>query len=203
MSADISMNNIVKLTRGDTFSAPLFINGGTPTKPTRYHLKTGRKIEKQAMIVEGSILAVGSIIKSGSVFEGQQVTSDIKLEEVKILTKTATLEINSLIRDTSIIKSGSILDDRVLTKDLTILSDQIYLGVMEPNQPFECAIIKKTYTSENLNENGDVVIRLDPDDTVCLIPGKYFYQIKSRLVNKDETYDVHTIVGKTELWIIE
>lgn len=82
-------------------------------------------------------------------------------------------------------------------------NDELYLGIMEPNQSFECAIIKKKFTSKDFNKNGDVIIKIEPDDTVCLIPGKYFYQVKAKILNEDGTYDVNTVIEKTEFIIQE
>lgn len=62
-------------------------------------------------------------------------------------------------------------------------NDRIYLAITEPNQPFECAILKKAYGRENININGDVVIRLESEDTERLIPGQYYYTIKAEFVN--------------------
>ena len=100
--AETLINNMVTLTRGDTFERPLFLNKGTELKPIRYELKT---------------------------------------------------------------------DDRV------------YLAITEPNQPFEKAVLKKVYGRENTNINGDVVIRLESEDTEMLIPGQYYYTIKAEFVN--------------------
>lgn len=118
---DVSQNNKICVTRGDTFSVPVFINKGTEIKPLRYVLK-----EK----------------------------------------------------------------------------DEVYLAVMEPNQIFEDALIKKVYTKKDLNENNDVVIEIEHDDTRCLEPGKYYYQLKARLYNEEkDKYDINTIISKTEFWI--
>lgn len=58
-------------------------------------------------------------------------------------------------------------------------SDEIlYFGVKEPNQLFENSVIRKRYSSTDLNADGDVVIRFDPRDTVRVLPGKYYYEIK-------------------------
>lgn len=118
---DVSQNNKIYVTRGDTFSVPLFINRGTELKPLRYTLKE---------------------------------------------------------------------------------NDELYLAIMEPNQPFECALIKKVYSYENLNKYGDVLIEIEHDDTRCLEPGKYYYQVKARLydIEKDK-FEVNTVVSKTEFWI--
>lgn len=77
--------------------------------------------------------------------------------------------------------------------------DAVYVGVMECNQPFEFAIIKKKYTNDNLNENGDVEIIFDHNDTKCLLPSKYFYTVK--VVLKDE--QPNTIIQNTQFIIEE
>lgn len=119
----ISRDGIISLTRGDSFSVPLFINNGSQLKPER-----------------------------------------------------------------------RILDDK----------DEIFLGIMEPNQIFECALIKKKFRKENTNKKGDVVIKLSPEDTVNIIPGKYYYQIKAKLYRSDtDSFDVNTIVDKKEFFITE
>lgn len=115
---NISKDNIVTMSRGDSWSAPIFLNKGTAVNPIR----------------------------------------------------------------------------RVITKD-----ESIYLGIMEPNQPFEKAIVKKVYTIRDLNANNDVVVHIDPEDTECLIPGKYFYQIKSRLIASDTITEDIRIVDHTLL----
>lgn len=122
MALDISNNNVVRLTRGDTFTVPLFLNKGTALKPLRYTVKEG---------------------------------------------------------------------------------DEVYLAIMEPNQPFESAILKKVFTHENLNEYGDVLIELEPDDTQCLVPGKYYYQVKAKFIKENDKIVVNTVVPKTEFWIEE
>lgn len=81
--------------------------------------------------------------------------------------------------------------------------DELYLGVMEPNQPFENAIIKKKFTNANKLPNNNILIRLEAEDTVCLLPGKYFYQIKLKYLNDYGTYDVNTVVEKTQFTILE
>lgn len=81
--------------------------------------------------------------------------------------------------------------------------DTIYFALMQTNQYFETAIVKKVFTSANLNENNDVVITFNPQDTEQLIPGKYYYQIKAKLLNEDGSYTVNTIIDKTQFFILE
>lgn len=86
-------------------------------------------------------------------------------------------------------------------------NSEVYVGVMEPNQPFERAIIRKKYTKDDVNENGDIVIKFSSNDTVCLLPGKYYYQIKIKLYNNydnnKEDYNINTVVPMTQFIIVE
>ncbi|WP_300924506.1 hypothetical protein [uncultured Clostridium sp.] len=78
-------------------------------------------------------------------------------------------------------------------------SDEVYLAIMEPNQPFEDALVKKVFTNKDLNNHGDIKLEINHDDTRCLEPGKYFYQIKARLYDREkEKFDINTVIPKTE-----
>lgn len=81
----------------------------------------------------------------------------------------------------------------------------VYLAVMEPNQPFESALIRKKYTYEDINDKGELVVSFRPQDTQCVLPGKYYYQLKLQVCDPDNSskYDVYTLVDKTLFWIIE
>lgn len=75
---------------------------------------------------------------------------------------------------------------------------KIYFAVMEPNQLFENAIIKQIYTEDNVNEQGDVVIKFTEKTTMNLLPGKYYYMA----VLKDKCNGVVTVTPKTLLWLL-
>lgn len=77
--------------------------------------------------------------------------------------------------------------------------DSVYFALMEPNQCFECAVLKKKLTQVNQDESGNILITLKPDDTVCLLPGRYYYQIKLAIYPED----VVTLVDKTQFFILE
>lgn len=57
-------------------------------------------------------------------------------------------------------------------------NEKVYFGIMEPNAPFECSLIRKILTVDDLNENGDVVVSLGLNDTQYLQPGLYYYEAK-------------------------
>ena len=81
--------------------------------------------------------------------------------------------------------------------------DELYISVAEPNQPFENALIRKKLDMNSLKDKyGYTLFCIDHDDTKCLTPGKYYYQIKLRKYNTlYEQYDVMTIVGETLFWV--
>ena len=66
----------------------------------------------------------------------------------------------------------------------------IYFGLMEPNQRFEQAILKKHYTAEDqINQHGDLVIHFKSTDTEYLLPGKYYYSVKCQVVPFDHNIE--------------
>lgn len=63
--------------------------------------------------------------------------------------------------------------------------DALYFGIMNPGQPFETAIVRKKYTASSADAQSNLTIVLYPEDTLDLLPGKYFYAIKLH-INHDE-----------------
>ena len=88
--------------------------------------------------------------------------------------------------------------ERYLLKD----DDVVYFAVMEPNQRFEDAILKKVYTAaDEETADGDVLIKLDSMDTQYLLPGKYYYTIKVKF--SDSKLPIQTIIDNREFWILD
>lgn len=90
-------------------------------------------------------------------------------------------------------------------------NDTIFFAVMEPDCEFEDAIIRKVYTKEDLNEEGDIVVKFVHTDTAYLLPGTYYYQanlISERTEPNEEGEEVtvmyrsKTIIDKTKFIII-
>lgn len=78
----------------------------------------------------------------------------------------------------------------------------ILFAVMEPNQDFDKAILKKTYTYHDVNDNGDVVVKFTPKDTAFLAYGKYYYEIKLYVpADTGSEPIVHTVTPRRELFI--
>ena len=86
--------------------------------------------------------------------------------------------------------------------------DNLYMGIMSPNQCIENALIRKKFTYSDLDENNQINVRFWPEDTLHVLPGKYYYQIKLETVAVDPKTnnmrkDVETVIDKTLFYIQE
>lgn len=81
-------------------------------------------------------------------------------------------------------------------------NDRLYFAIMEPNQPFEEALVRKEFTKDDQGANGDVVMIFSSTDTEFLLPGKYYYQVKL-LRKEDENEFIDTVVSKTQFIIVD
>ena len=81
--------------------------------------------------------------------------------------------------------------------------DKVFFAIMEPEQRFECAILRHVYTKENLNDSGDVEIVLTNDDTKDLLAGTYYYEIKLLMKNENDVEVLDTIVPRKRFYIID
>lgn len=88
--------------------------------------------------------------------------------------------------------------------------ESLYFRLMEPNMPFEHALIRKKITAvDNMTE---VSIEFKPEDTEFLLPGLYYYSVKiGRDFVDDDQLDktpqrpthVSTLIKKTKFYIID
>ena len=117
----------------------------------------------------------------------------------QINNKIITLVRGDSFKSPIIINAGTFLEPihYTLTKD-----DTLYFALMEPNQSFENAILKKVYTSDSeKNDDGDIYLIFSSSDTENLLPGVYYYTIKlATTINNKTTVD--TIVPNTQFYII-
>ena len=91
-------------------------------------------------------------------------------------------------------------------------NDALYVAILEPNQPFEFALVKQKYTYLDKNEYGDVVFKLSSDVTQQLKPGRYYYEVKlvKQKENQDlakqndnqEELEVVTVIDRRQLYIL-
>lgn len=95
---------------------------------------------------------------------------------------------------------------RFPNEEVYVLSDDdvLFFGLMEPNQPFEKAILKKQFHYDDYDvEGGTLKIVINPEDTIGLIPGVYYYQIKVLYKDDGGTTHVDTVVQKTKFIIVD
>ena len=85
-----------------------------------------------------------------------------------------------------------------LPKDTTV-----YFGLMDPGQPFERALIRKSFTAEDFTKDGELCIEITPDDTLDLLPAKYFYAVKLCFYDERNNEKVYTLINKTKFIICD
>lgn len=79
--------------------------------------------------------------------------------------------------------------------------DKIYVGIMEPNQSFENALIRKVLSiTSPTNKYGHPLFQLSPQDTEYVLTGKYFIEIKL-VQTSGEQQTVTTILPLREFFI--
>lgn len=75
--------------------------------------------------------------------------------------------------------------------------DNAYLGVMEPNQEFNNSLIRKKLDKTNMTEDGKLAVEFNALDTANLLPGIYYYELKVKYTNEQNTECICTIIPKT------
>ena len=79
-------------------------------------------------------------------------------------------------------------DETAISERYTLQGDDvIYFGLMDQGQPFEFALVRKRYTVEDCDEAGNLAINLEPEDTLDLTPGVYYYAVKLKM-DHDESF---------------
>lgn len=113
------------------------------------------------------------------------------------------ISFNQIIRvtrgDTENISLASIIDNAKEVIAAADAFDTFYMGIMEPGQLFEDAILKKVVRFSDIVDN-KVIFHFDSEDTENLLPGKYYYSIKQGNTETGET-QVLTLVPNTIFWL--
>lgn len=76
--------------------------------------------------------------------------------------------------------------------------DKVLFAVKEPHQSFENAIVRKLFTNNDLNDEGDVIIKFGTSDTENLLPGIYYYAVKLQFADMN----INTIITDKKFIII-
>lgn len=81
-------------------------------------------------------------------------------------------------------------------------NDRILFSILEANQDFNEGIIRKIFTKDDLDENGNLLLTLDSSDSLNVLSGTYSYSIKLVQIRDDKVI-ASTIITKTKLYILE
>jgi len=79
--------------------------------------------------------------------------------------------------------------------------DKLYFAILKPHQPFNQGEVRKIFTREDINADGDIIINLKPEDTENLVPGTYYYEIKLQVIRDHKEY-IDTVVPRRKFYII-
>ena len=90
-------------------------------------------------------------------------------------------------------------------------TDAVYVALLYPHQKFEDAIWIKGYTLEDQNvANGEITVKITPNDTRALTPGVYYYTAKLQrggtietINDFDEPDEICTLIERTKFIINE
>lgn len=77
--------------------------------------------------------------------------------------------------------------------------DTIYISICEPSKEFEDGIIKRVITKEQFDLEKHAWLILNSEDTVNLLPGTYYYEIKIKLY---DNLSVFTVVPRRKFIIL-
>ena len=81
--------------------------------------------------------------------------------------------------------------------------DELYFFLLEPNTSIKHPLLMQVYTRDDLNENGDIVLKFIHDDTDWIVPGTYYYEIKLRAPYQDGMKDaLVTVVPRRKFTIL-
>lgn len=128
----------------------------------------------------------------------------MSINNIIVMNRGDTYKFDLTIRD------ESFKDNRYILQG----NDTIYLGIMDPGQPFEEALVRKKYTKDDLDALGNLFVVLQPEDTLDLLPGKYFYSVKLRIDHEEldsisgkptgrYIKEVRTVINKTKFIICD
>lgn len=80
--------------------------------------------------------------------------------------------------------------------------DKIFFFLIEPNTSIKHYLLKQIYTKEDVNENGDIMLKFINQDTSWIAPGTYYYEIKLQRQWEEKFKDVLITVVPRRKFII-
>lgn len=211
----IDSNQVIRISKGDdSGNFSLFVNKGSEFEPIRhefyYNIEciypeyVNVKVDKN--IWESKITETGTYS-----FYWNKKKWYLNGEEVSLSDYGITIDdISKLVNEDTIV---------VLYHNFI---EEIYFYIFEHNHDCEDFLVKKIFTTEGkiitnnrfgpsriekdqkiINDNRDVLLRLDAQDTKCLECDSYLYTVKSKLYDiENKKYYINTLMKSAGLYII-
>ena len=60
-----------------------------------------------------------------------------------------------------------------------------------------------TYDNDNIDEKGNIIVRLTPDDTMSILPGEYKYQLRVQVLDEDDNLVLKTVTNRKDFYVID
>lgn len=216
----IQSNNIIRINKGDTGIAPLFINIGDSLRPIGYQFALPVKVTTTPELTNmvfyedswrSNILDAGNYSYH---YDGTQWT-DKDGEVVEDITKLGfvfpkefelpssfdiQVEYNLLDNDSYVIfDMWPVLQDPEvpLLQKIIIPKENKVLTIINGTEEFEEHI-------NTVNSYGEILLQFDTEDTISFERGKYLYQLRANLWNEyGQKMELKTIINRTYFYIID
>ena len=60
-----------------------------------------------------------------------------------------------------------------------------------------------TYDNDNIDDRGNIIVRLTSDDTMSILPGEYKYQLRVQVLDEDDNLVLKTVTNRKDFYVIE
>lgn len=81
--------------------------------------------------------------------------------------------------------------------------DKVVFKLMRANEKSEDALLTKKYTINDLDEEGNIIVSFDSNDTLFLEDGVYFYEMKIEYIRNGNDFEyVNTFIPRTRFYIV-
>lgn len=213
----LQSNKEIRINKGDSGMAPLFINIGDNLRPIGYEFNIPLEVQSTGSDYKLYEDAFREAIIAPGTYEFKYTNSQWSLNDEEIddisVYGFSFPEDEELINPTIITVTYSLIDN------LSEVRFQLWPVLQDPDIPLLDKIIKPynnevdTYLKEVLinqettncvDSYGRILLKFNPVDTQNIERGHYLYQIRAKLYNKySGQYDIKTITNRTSFYVID
>jgi len=227
---DVTSNQVIKIHKGDDSSQfTLFVNQGTESEPIRYKFLPWLSIYNSPEDLEiefDTDLFYKKVYKKDGLYDFEyNYLYDKKGERIGELGWYLNQELVELSDYGIVITDGKpAIFDHITIALCKEHASEVYIYILDLYSDLDQWIVKKTFSTngevftefadcrigtlddvrENINEDGDMVLTFDAEDTAYLRAGEYCYQIRAKLYDivKDK-YTINTITNRLPFYVVD